>query len=556
MTNKKNRLLFIVFTAFLIFGGFITKVQPNSAIMLLNSSEDRNSIHTEEIFQENSIDPKAQIVFTNGSYLSDFEVPEYCTTLAIANDVLFIGTGNKGVYVLNISNPENLVILSHYDENNIYCQDFLIENDILYISEESFGLRVLNVSDIYSITEISFFDQDTTEFVYDSVISEGNMYLTSYNYMLKIVDLADLTATIPAFTVINEVLGRGRKLGIYNNTAYISCERYTTPSWYPYLRWYDLLDPLNPIYISQIPLKVWDFEFDNGVMYLSSTDGIHIYNISNPYNLFEISHVPFAESVEFELAFDNNILIAGSKYTDHSDTYLTAFNVSDPHYPDLLWNITTYKSGDEGEIEEMVINDGLIYASQFMHGLVVYDTGLDTDEDGLSDRLEQYTYHSDPTIQDTDEDGLLDGEEVYTYATDPINNDTDGDLLMDGDEITTYSTDPTDSDSDGDGLSDGDEINTYSTDPTDSDSDGDGLSDGDEINTYSTDPTDSDSDGDDFSDGEEITAGTNPNDPNDFPSTDTNGGLDIPSFPLALIGLISIISVSMLLMLVKKDRIH
>ncbi len=60
------------------------------------------------------------------------------------------------------------------------------------------------------------------------------------------------------------------------------------------------------------------------------------------------------------------------------------------------------------------------------------------------------------------------------------------------------------------------------------DTDGDGLFDGEESQTYFTNPLDPDSDGDGFADGAEVAAGTDPNDPGDFP-----GAQPIPVLPLA-----------------------
>jgi len=73
-------------------------------------------------------------------------------------------------------------------------------------------------------------------------------------------------------------------------------------------------------------------------------------------------------------------------------------------------------------------------------------TDLDTDGDGLIDRLE-----------DANENGVVDPGE-----TDPLNSDSDGDLVPDGREdlnvngvVDSGETDPTNPDTDGDGLTDG-----------------------------------------------------------------------------------------------------
>jgi hypothetical protein len=66
----------------------------------------------------------------------------------------------------------------------------------------------------------------------------------------------------------------------------------------------------------------------------------------------------------------------------------------------------------------------------------------DSDGDGLEDTIE-IELGTDPVDLDTDDDGLTDGDEYYTYQTGTRNPDTDGDGVVDGDEIAN-GTDPND----------------------------------------------------------------------------------------------------------------
>ncbi|MHA1369651.1 MAG: binary toxin-like calcium binding domain-containing protein [Promethearchaeota archaeon] len=160
-------------------------------------------------------------------------------------------------------------------------------------------------------------------------------------------------------------------------------------------------------------------------------------------------------------------------------------------------------------------------------------TSTDTDSDGLSDGQEILTYNTNATNNDTDSDGLTDGQEILTYFTNATNDDTDSDGLTDSDEILLYLTNATNPDIDADGLLDGEEILIYLTNVTNNDTDGEGLIDGDELLIYGTNATNNDTDGDGFSDYEEVLAGTDPNDPNDFPSQENNDTIPIVPFFMA-----------------------
>jgi hypothetical protein len=158
----------------------------------------------------------------------------------------------------------------------------------------------------------------------------------------------------------------------------------------------------------------------------------------------------------------------------------------------------------------------------------------DFDLDGLSN-YEEYTVGTYPNDPDCDNDGLNDYQEVYphtdTYITNPFNPDTDGDTIDDFEEThwgnDAFLSDPTSSDGDNDGISDVEEVSTgtdgYITDPMDPDTDGDQISDYYEIITYGTNPNDVDTDDDQLTDYQEIMI--EGTNPNDY-DTDNDGYSD------------------------------
>lgn len=143
-------------------------------------------------------------------------------------------------------------------------------------------------------------------------------------------------------------------------------------------------------------------------------------------------------------------------------------------------------------------------------------TGVDTDEDGLTDSQEGFI-GTDPTISDSDNDLLKDGAEVFTHRTNPNNPDTDGGLIWDGVEVNDGKNpkDPSDDidnpqgDEDNDGLTNQQEAQ-LGTNPSVADSDGDHLFDGAEVNTHGTNPKEQDTDGGGIIDGFEVILGKDP----------------------------------------------
>lgn len=80
----------------------------------------------------------------------------------------------------------------------------------------------------------------------------------------------------------------------------------------------------------------------------------------------------------------------------------------------------------------------------------------DYDNDGLTN-IEEYNYGTDPTCDDSDDDGLSDYDEIFTWNTNPNYWDTDDDTMSDGTEVAC-GLNPLNSDSDNNGISDGDEV--------------------------------------------------------------------------------------------------
>ena len=237
--------------------------------------------------------------------------------------------------------------------------------------------------------------------------------------------------------------------------------------------------------------------------------------------------IPTARGGTVVATAERELLIAGGEVPDNANALATveAYNIDSNSWRALQDMIDARHSGGAAVVGSTwhivagnLTRGGGMETSN--HETLDLGTEQDTDNDGLTDAVEQAVYSTDPDDPDTDDDGLNDGLEV-DIGSEPLVDDTDGDGLLDGLEYNEYNSDPTLVDTDGDTLSDDVEVIVHGSNPALADSDGDGLNDADEFQRgLSLTLADTDSDG--LNDGDEITAGTDPL----VSDTDEDGLLD------------------------------
>ena len=241
--------------------------------------------------------------------------------------------------------------------------------------------------------------------------------------------------------------------------------------------------------------------------------------------------VPYAfslsvpDAVAVEAGSDTSILIRIVNEGDETDTIeLDIQTEKDWILPDIDQQLLTLEAGQQEVIPVMILasqQTSANYSTSFSihaqsHGnprryerrfitvdvVDLIQSDIDSDGDGLTDKMESNSGYftdlfdtgTDPFNPDSDNDGLMDGVEVFTFGTNPLSQDSDDDGLNDFLE-SEMGTNALDRDTDNDGIEDLEEINK-GLNPTSADSDGDGHEDG--IDLFPLDATewqDSDSDG-------------------------------------------------------------
>lgn len=75
--------------------------------------------------------------------------PRYVSDVAIAGHYLYAAGGGSGFQIFDISNPTNLVCISHIDEseNGANAKGIAVCGDFAYVANSNDGMRIYDVSD-------------------------------------------------------------------------------------------------------------------------------------------------------------------------------------------------------------------------------------------------------------------------------------------------------------------------------------------------------------------------------------------------------------------------
>ena len=365
--------------------------------------------------------------------------------ILIENNIAYLADGFGGVVIVDVSNPQSPIKLGEFNEGG-RTYGLCYSNDMLFVANYELGLQILNVEDPTHPTKLgSFYDGGNAT----GVTVRGNRaYLADGSDGFEIIDISNPEAPTE-IAQGEEILffDYYKKIQIIDDEAYL----LDTDGLAIYSISEDTGDTLGEALGSYIGGNPSDFIVINDVAYLAG-GRIDVVDVSDPEDPLLISYY---------LGSFINLFLEGDVLFASSDNEIHLFNITNPNQ---LSEIGDFALSDS--ITDLFYSKGVLYLSHSGSANDLQIITFDRDLDGLNDYEEENVYHTDPNNPDTDGDGLTDGEEVIEYETDPLNPDSDGDGLTDGEEIQVYGTDPLDEDTDDDGYSDGEEIRRGS-DPLD-----------------------------------------------------------------------------------------
>lgn len=224
---------------------------------------------------------------------------------------LFVNELNKGIHVLNISNPAAPTPIAFINiPGNV---DIAMHGDVLY-ADSYIDLISINVADINNITLVDR-DQDVFPYRYDEnysipvdkslgVVSGWNQFDTSVTKSCEDYNEYFYAEDVVFFAGSSSVASNGG-LGV-NGSKGGSLARFAVSNNYLYclsdftMELFNLNEPVNPVHSGDVDMA-WNIETIfpyNDYLFIGSTTGISIYNNAAPFNPVYVSQFAHATSCD------------------------------------------------------------------------------------------------------------------------------------------------------------------------------------------------------------------------------------------------------------------
>lgn len=304
----------------------------------------------------------------------------------------------NGMYIIDITDPENMSVISHYDTLEA-ATGIDVNGDYAFVCSRFFGVEFVDISDLENPRYINKV-QSSSE--YQDCFSDGQyLYVGAYaNKRVDIFDISDLG--FPEMVSQIELDGAGQGCFVKDDILYAATSLNSnndSSSRLSYgtgtgngLELYDVSDPAAPVLLSVTKTNgrsndnrfdVWDVQVSGNYAFVTDIyNGVYVYDVSDPYDpvcLREINLSINKKSENFEEA--------------NFDKYV---------YP---WDAA---ASGRGNASHVAVEDGKIYISMANAGVF----GVKDKHASAVDRDRSYEYEISPSKDKTE----VEGYSVSSYS--------------------------------------------------------------------------------------------------------------------------------------------
>ena len=289
--------------------------------------------------------------------ISQIDTHAWAANVVVQDNIAYV-SDLEGLNIFDISDVENPIELSYFDEGVVEPHEIYVDGNYVYMADYTAGFKIIDVSDTENPTQVGVFHDGGEVGRFEIV--DDIAFIADFVDGIEIVNISDISQ-LTEITQYDTDITNAYNIQVHNDLAYVS--DFVSPT-EKYLRILDISDFSNIEEVaeySDISGEVFGITFVEDVAYMAcSLAGVNIFDASNHLDLVELgSFSDGGHTVEIEF-YEGYMVVA-----DREDG-LEIFDVSDPAN---LTKIAEYDDG--GNTAGIEIVNDLIFIADGDDGLEI-----------------------------------------------------------------------------------------------------------------------------------------------------------------------------------------
>ena len=227
---------------------------------------------------------------TSPKVFSSVVTPATVGEIIKMNNFLYIANWDAGLTIVDVGDPNNPNIAGRFG-TGMNAWNLSMDGNLVFLANDFDGLRIIDVGDPYNPTEVSVVSPGGR--VEGSFVDGSMLYVvTDSDSLLSVYDIGD--PANPAFISNYNYGGVAWNVIVMGDYAFLADQQRTTQI-------LNVSDPTNIFEVDTLGGKAYDFSLRNNLLYvIGYGDIIHVYDVSDPLNGYEIGWIDDSEAAEVE----------------------------------------------------------------------------------------------------------------------------------------------------------------------------------------------------------------------------------------------------------------
>ncbi len=275
-------------------------------------------------------------------FVSSINTPGDPHGIYISGNYAYIADRDSGLQVVNISDPQNPIIVSSFQTPGL-SDDIFVSGDYAFMTDAYSGLQAINISDPANPMFAGSYNQGGFG-VDGDLFVQGNYAYALDDGLLSIIDISD--PSIPALAGTYDAIQPSHSVFVADTIAYISYGDCLWP--------YDCIGSIEIVNVSNFsnPVSLWEDPIWYGPLldifiswnlaysaeggwFGANFGGFYIFNVTDPSSPLELGYYYLGEQ-------QARSVFISSDFAFISSDSLLVFNVNNPTNPSFVASYPIY----------------------------------------------------------------------------------------------------------------------------------------------------------------------------------------------------------------------